>query len=274
MHPAMYEDRSVSASSRCSQRILSAKISQTVLSFRKSQAQSCSESTTSDTQSALEDSLAGLWLKKYGHKRIPVGIHFQAEVPEWTEVASDSDLKWLGTRIWPEEEEVNRNCLIERDPTGFGRRDLCSCEFKGSFECVRSHVSERRIRLKLELGVAFYHWHIDKMGEEVALSWNKAEESNFEAIVRSNPPSQGKCFWEELHKYFRYKKREQLVSYYLNVFLLRRRALQNRSTPIEISSDDDDLEFETTTNCTGQMAVRCPKPSYSSPKKTHLNFRH
>ncbi|KAL8114150.1 AT-rich interactive domain-containing protein 1-like [Apium graveolens] len=273
MHPTMYEDHSVSATSRYSQRIVSAKITQAVLSFKKSQAKSSSHSTSSDTQSDLEDPLAGLWLKNYSRRRIPLGIYFQAEVPEWTEKASAGDSKWLGTRIWPQEKGVNRNFLIERDPTGFGRRDLCGCEFKGSFECVRFHVSEKRIRLKLELGAAFYHWHIDKMGEEVALSWNKAEELNFEAIVRSNPPSQGKCFWEEIHKKFNHTKREQLVSYYFNVFLLRRRGLQNRSTPIEISSDDDDLEFETTTNCRGHTAMRSPKPSYCSPKKTHLNFR-
>lgn len=273
MHPAMYEDHSVSATSRSSQRIVSAKITQAVLSFKKSQAQSGSQSTSSETQSDLEDPLAGLWLKKYSRRRIPMGIYFQAEVPEWTEKASDSDSKWLGTRIWPQEKGVNRNCLIERDPTGFGRRDICGCEFKGSFECVRFHVSEKRIRLKLELGVAFNHWHIDKMGEEVASSWSKAEELNFEAIVRSNPPSQGKCFWEEICKFLHSKEREQLVSFYFNVFLLRRRGLQNRSTPIEISSDDEDFEFETTTNCSGQTAVRSPKPSYCSPKKTHLNFR-
>ncbi|KAL1828593.1 hypothetical protein ACET3Z_007005 [Daucus carota] len=273
IHPTMYEDHSISATSRYSHRIVSARTYKAVLSFKKSQAQSCSDSTSSDTRSDLEDSLAGLWLKKYSRRRIPVGIYFQAEVPEWTEKASDSDLKRVGTRIWPQEKGVNRNCLIERDPTGYGRRDLCGCEIKGSFECIRFHVSEKRIRLERELGVAFYQWHVDKIGEEVALSWNKAEESDFEAIIRSNPPSQGKCFWEEIRKFFCYKRREQLVSYYFNVFLLRRRGLQNRSIPIEISSDDDDLDFETTTNCSGQTVVRSPKPSYCSPKKTHLNFR-
>ncbi|KAK1376203.1 AT-rich interactive domain-containing protein 2 [Heracleum sosnowskyi] len=256
MHPAMYEDRS-----RFSERVASSKMSQSALSFEKPQAQSCSNSTSSDTKSDLEKSLAGLWLTKYRHKKIPVGIASQAEVPEWTENVSGSESKWLGTCIWPQEIGGNRNCLIERDPTGLGRPDQCNCEFKGSFECVRLHVSENRIRLKVELGVAFYNWHIDKMGEEVALSWNKSEESKFEAIVRSNPPSQDNCFWEELCKHFHYKRREHVLSYYFNVFLLRRRGLQNRSTPVEIGSDDEDLEFETTTNCSGQTAVRTLKPS-------------
>ncbi|XP_074327378.1 AT-rich interactive domain-containing protein 2-like [Apium graveolens] len=229
MHPAMYD------CPRYSQRIASSKMPQAALSFKKSQAQS----------------LAGLWLTKYIHQKIPVGIDCQAEVPEWMETVSDRESKWLGTRIWPQDKRV-----IERDPTGFGRPDQCSCEFQGSFECVRLHVSEKRIRLKLELGVAFYDWNIDKMGEEVALSWNKSEELNFEAVIRSNPPSKVEDFWEGIREHFDYKRWKQLLSYYFNVFLLRRRGLQNRCSPTEISSDDEDLEFETTTNCSGQTAAR------------------
>ncbi|KAK1376859.1 hypothetical protein POM88_033052 [Heracleum sosnowskyi] len=213
MHPAMYEDH-----------LVSARISRG-LSFKKSQAQSCSETAYPGMQGDLDtfgrqnlwlaESLSGLWIKNFNSKRVPVGEYFQAEVPEWDEKSCESDSKWLGTRVWPQETEVSCNSLIEREHTGSGRHDPCGCELQGSFECVRFHVSEKKIRLKLELGMAFYHWHIDKMGEEVALSWNK---------------------------------REQLVSYYFNVFLLRQRGQQNRSIPIDISSDDDDLEFETTTN--------------------------
>ncbi|KAK1376870.1 AT-rich interactive domain-containing protein 1-like [Heracleum sosnowskyi] len=272
MHPAMYEDHSVSA-----------RLSRG-LSFKKSQAQLCSETAYPGMQGDLEDtfgrpnlrlaeSLSGLWIKNFNRKRVPVGEYFQAEVPEWDEKSCESDSKWLGTRVWPQEAKLSCNSLIERERTGLGRHDSCGCEFQGSFECVRFHVSEKKIRLKLELGMAFYHWHIDKMGEEVAFSWNKVDEIKFEAIIKLNPPSEGKCFWEEIHKLFPYKNREQLVSYYFNVFLLRRRGQQNRSIPIDISSDDDDLEFETTTNCSGQRAVKSLKPNYCSPKKTHLNFR-
>lgn len=273
MHPSMYEDHP-----------LSAKISRG-LSFKKSQAQFCSESTSPGAQGDLEDtfgfgrqnprlaeSLSGLWLKNYCRKRIPVGVYFQAEVPEWDGMSRESDSKWLGTRVWPQEKELSCDSLIERDRTGFGRHDLCACAYQGSFECVRFHVSEKRSRLKLELGMAFNHWQMDKMGEEVAFLWNKADEIIFDGIIKSNPPSQGNCFWKEIHQLFPSKNREQLVSYYFNVFLLRRRGQQNRSTPIEISSDDDDLEFETTINCSGQRAVKCPKLSYCSPKTTHLNF--
>uniref|UniRef100_A0A166FH77 ARID domain-containing protein n=1 Tax=Daucus carota subsp. sativus TaxID=79200 RepID=A0A166FH77_DAUCS len=235
MHPTMYEDYPVPA-----------KLSRGP-SFKRSQARLCS-----DTQGDSEDTF---------------------ELPDWDGKSCESDSKWLGTRVWPQGKELSCDSMIERNHTGVGRRDFCGCEFRGSFECVRFHVSEKRSRLKLELGLAFYHWQIDQMGEEVAFSWNKVEEIKFDEIVKSNPPSQGKCFWEEIHKLFPYKKREQLVSYYFNVFLLRRRGLQNRSIPIEISSDDDDLEFETTTNCSGHGAMKSPKFNYCSPKKTHLNFR-
>lgn len=267
MHPTMYEDYPVPA-----------KLSRG-LSFKRSQARLCSD-TQGDSEDTfgrqnlrLAESLAGLWLKNYNRKRIPVGVYFQAELPDWDGKSCESDSKWLGTRVWPQGKELSCDSMIERNQTGVGRRDFCGCEFRGSFECVRFHVSEKRSRLKLELGLAFYHWQIDQMGEEVAFSWNKVEEIKFDEIVKSNPPSQGKCFWEEIHKLFPYKKREQLVSYYFNVFLLRRRGLQNRSIPIEISSDDDDLEFETTTNCSGHGAMKSPKFNYCSPKKTHLNFR-
>ncbi|KAK1376857.1 hypothetical protein POM88_033050 [Heracleum sosnowskyi] len=138
MHPAMYEDYFVSA-----------RISRG-LSFKKSQAQSCSETAYPGMQGDLDtfgrqnlrlaESLSGLWIKNFNRKRVPVGKYFQAEVPEWDEKSCKSYSKRLG-----------------------------------SFECVRFHVSEKKIRLKLELGMAFYHWHIDKMGEEVAFSWNKVD---------------------------------------------------------------------------------------------------
>lgn len=286
MHPTMYEDHSGSEISRFSRRIRTAKESRAILSLKKSQARACSESSSSGTQSDLEDLydkqsdsqtadvLNGLWINNHSRKRIPMGPNFQAKVPEWNGETYESDSKWLGTHVWPQEKGVNCNKLIERDRIGFGRHDLCGCEFQGSFECVKFHVEGKRFKVKLELGMAFYHWHIDKMGEEVALSWAQAEEKKFESIVKSNPPSQEKCFWDEICKLFPYKRREQLVSYYFNVFLLRRRGQQNRSTPIEINSDDEEPEFgSAATNCIGQGSMNSPGSIYCSPKKTHLNFR-
>nr|XP_017232949.1 PREDICTED: AT-rich interactive domain-containing protein 1-like isoform X2 [Daucus carota subsp. sativus] len=231
MLPTMYEE-----TKRCSQRISSAKTSEAV---KKSQAQHFAQSTSSNAKS-------GFWLESCSK----IEGDAQAEIPEWMENFS-SDSKWLGTRIWPQETGVDSHCLIEKDPVGLGRRDLCDCENKGSLKCVRFHVSEERIRLQHELGTAFYQMQIDKMGEEVALSWTNAEEMNFVAVVvkskhlrakRKNSESSSEDdegFWKELLQIFPNKTRQQLVSYYYNVFLLRQRALQNRSTAVEISSDDE-----------------------------------
>ncbi|XP_021894019.1 AT-rich interactive domain-containing protein 1 isoform X2 [Carica papaya] len=169
-------------------------------------------------------------------KIVPLGPAFQADVPEWTGVPCESDLKWLGTRIWPLVKTNNR-VLIERDPIGKGRQDSCGCQHPASIECVRFHIAEKRKKMKVELGLAFYHWKIDKMGEEVARFWTDGEQKKFKTLVEL--PSLDKCFWERILKFFSSKKKEDLVSYYYNVFLLQSRANQNRSTPTKINSDDE-----------------------------------
>ncbi|OMO93981.1 hypothetical protein COLO4_16589 [Corchorus olitorius] len=88
------------------------------------------------------------------HCAVPIGPLFQAEVPKWTGVASESDSKWLGTRVWSLDKKKLRN-LVEVDRIGKGRQDLCGCPLQGSKECVKFHVAERRRKLKLELGSAF-----------------------------------------------------------------------------------------------------------------------
>ncbi|KAL9257993.1 AT-rich interactive domain-containing protein [Drosera capensis] len=94
-------------------------------------------------------------------KRIPVSPYFQADVRQWTEKSTyESDDKWLRTCIWPLEKRQNK-LLIERDPIGKGRQDSCGCQDHGSITCVRLHIAEKRIKLKLELGSAFYHWNFD-----------------------------------------------------------------------------------------------------------------
>ena len=60
---------------------------------------------------------------------------------------------------------------------GKGRQDSCDCELPGSIECVRFHIAGKRLRAKLELGSAFYYWKLEKMGEEVNLSWTKEQEN-------------------------------------------------------------------------------------------------
>ncbi|KAL7002478.1 hypothetical protein U1Q18_003631 [Sarracenia purpurea var. burkii] len=279
----MYDDHTGSDSLRCSQRLLSAKESQ-ALSSKKSCARASSESS-SGTQRDLKDqfnkesnpmsadSVVDLFGDDYVRKPVPVGPLFQADVPEWTGETCGSDCRWLGSQIWPLESRKHKKYIIERDRIRKGRQDQCGCQHPGSVECIEFHIAENRMKLKLELGLAFYLWKFDKMGEEVALSWTQEEEKRFQTIIRSNPPSLDKCFWDEMFKSFPTKNREDLVSYYFNVVLLRRRGCQNRSTPKDVDSDDEESEFALLRNRFGHGAAKSPGSIFHSPKKRHLNFR-
>lgn len=173
------------------------------------------------------------------NRLIPRGPNYQARVPEWTGVTHESDSKWLGTQIWPSE-KTNSRLLIERDPIGKGRQDSCGCSEPGSVECVRFHIGEKRAKLKLELGVAFYEWNFNKVGEDVRHLWTAEEEKKFKNVVETTLASSDKYFWDHIFRTFPKKSRAELVSYYFNVFLLQRRAYQNRHTPNNIDSDDDE----------------------------------
>ncbi|KAL2536446.1 AT-rich interactive domain-containing protein 1 [Forsythia ovata] len=268
MHPNMYYGQSGSERLRCSERLLSAKDS-------SKKARIGSESLSSDSQSEeypadiQSDSTAysvALWGNYQCRKRIPLGPLFQADLPEFTGKTNESDSTWLGTRIWPLEKCEHKGVLIERDRIGKGRQDSCGCQFPGSVQCVKFHVAEKSARVKLELCSAFYGWKFDSIGEEVALCWTKEEQNRFQDIVKSNPLSQDKCFWDELYKLFSRKDREALVSYYYNVFLLRRRGYQNRTATSNIDSDDEESEF-------GLLAAKSPGSIFCSPRKSHLNIR-
>ncbi|XP_042952916.1 AT-rich interactive domain-containing protein 2-like isoform X2 [Carya illinoinensis] len=187
-------------------------------------------------------------------KQVRVDSHLQAEVPEWTGVVPESDSKWLGTCVWPLEHEKH-NATIEKDPIGRGRPELCGCRLPGSVECVRFHIAEKRMTLKLQLGSAFYHWRFHHMGEEISLRWTAVEEQRFKDMVRSN-------HWEDAFRRFRGKTRENLVSYYFNVFLVQRRSYQNRVTPNNIDSDDDESEFGSLSGGFGHEAVKVPRFSF------------
>jgi hypothetical protein len=192
---------------------------------------------------------------------IPIGPEYQAEVPQWTgecpvSYGDQDTVKWLGTKVWPPE-NVDRKELFFSDSTGKGRNVVCSCKFPGSVECVRFHVAERRLQLKHELGSAFFEWDFDRMGEEIALCWTEEEEANFKAVVQRNAPSSGRNFWNNLRLSFKQKGRRELVNYYFNCFLLRRRCYQNRITPKNIDSDDDEeTEFRFLGNRLGQSAAK------------------
>uniref|UniRef100_A0A0D9W284 ARID domain-containing protein n=1 Tax=Leersia perrieri TaxID=77586 RepID=A0A0D9W284_9ORYZ len=200
--------------------------------------------------------------------KIPVGSEFQAQVPQWTgeppvNYDNAETRKWLGTKVWPPEND-NRKLSYFYNPIGKGRELSCGCNFPGSVECVRFHVAERRLQLRRELDSAFYMWGFDCMGEEIALSWTDKEEANFRACVQLNAPSSGRNFWKRLHILFQLKSRKELVSYYFNCFLLRRRCYQNRMTPNNIDSDDEDeTEFEFLGNRLGHNATKYDSSRYT-----------
>lgn len=194
-------------------------------------------------------------IEHFPMKRVSIGPEFQAEIPVWNgqqkhsqtqTINEDSnfsenmdDSRWLLTPIWP-----MKDCegIVNEERIGKGRSDGCSCCVQGSIECVRLHVEEEREKLKEELGVAFSSWRFDDMGESVSKSWSSEEEQKFWALVRLNPASLEKNFWNYLPTCLHSKKIEDLVSYYFNVFVLRRRGIQNRVTPDNIDSDDDESE--------------------------------
>ncbi|KAI4378012.1 hypothetical protein MLD38_015558 [Melastoma candidum] len=255
MHPSLYGDQS-GYSYRLRERL---KCKEKPAQKRSA---TSSESTSSGAQRNEDGSLSAsaIWIDENGddngtsdssaveslffnrrRQRLLLGSRYQAEVPKWNGLKSESDSKWLGTQIWPLKKSERRS-LIERDPIGKGRQDSCGCVIRGSVDCIRFHIAEKRFKLKVELGSAFFFWRFDKMGEEAVLPWTKQDKDKFADIVKLNPTSELKCFWDELRKGFPEKRTEALVSYYYNVFLLKRREHQNRHSPFEITSDDDESE--------------------------------
>ncbi|KAL0896316.1 hypothetical protein Bca101_080277 [Brassica carinata] len=193
-----------------------------------------------------------------------VGSQFQAEVPEWIGVTSESDPKWLGAPIWPLSKEQNtNNLLIERDPIGKGRQDPCGCQNPGSVECVRFHIYTKREKLKLELGPAFYMWCFDRMGEGTLQYWTDLELKKIKLLM-AFPPTLSPSFFADLRSILSSKSRAEIVSYYYNVSLLQFIANQSRMTPGEVDSDTDqyynlaDPALEANTS---------QKPALLTPKK-------
>lgn len=170
-------------------------------------------------------------------KKVLVGPHFQAEVPEWTGLASESDSKWLGTTVWPPKDGKGNSM----DPIRKRTHHFCNCPFPDSVECVRFHIAENRLKLKQEIGRLFYDWKFNRMGEEVSLSWSEEEEQMFKDNMRLYSAFPNK-FWNNSWRFLPSKTREKLVSYYFNVYLIQRRSYQNRVTPKDIDSDDDEKE--------------------------------
>ncbi|KAK7369708.1 hypothetical protein VNO80_11751 [Phaseolus coccineus] len=287
MHPAMYEDhvalgRHATGKSRCNERLpFSVKSwscsicnpcshnGNTLAGSHNKGAEKCPHEKTSETVDVLtEKAMAESSGDEFLEKQVSVGPRFQAEIPEWTGVVSESDSKWLGTRVW----SLKHGTEPETD-IGRGRQEKCSCEHQGSVACVRLHIAENRVKLKLELGSEFYHWGFDGMGEEVSLQWTTKEEKRFKDIMRSNVPSKIKYFWNNGFKYFANKTRRHLVSYYFNVFLIQLRTYQNRATPKNIDSDDE-VEFGYLSKGFGMEAIKGPGDDFLECSKSEqcINF--
>ncbi|KAG7620092.1 ELM2 domain [Arabidopsis suecica] len=247
-HPSMYEDdrksigrlrysiRPPNLSKHCSSSCCNGS---SLVSLSKSRSTKCRKLTiiaseraglTAGTSRARKQNKAEI-----PRRCIKVGHQHQAQVDEWTESGVDSDSKWLGTRIWPPENSEALDQTLGNDLVGKGRPDSCSCELSGFVECTRLHIAEKRMELKRELGDDFFHWRFNQMGEEVCLRWTEEEEKRFKDMIIADPQS----FWTNAAKNFPKKKREELVSYYFNVFLINRRRYQNRVTPKSIDSDDE-----------------------------------
>ncbi|KAL1360472.1 hypothetical protein AAHE18_04G179200 [Arachis hypogaea] len=220
MHPCMYDDQ-VGANYNLRERLKSDKNLTCGVSSNMGGIQGGSERNPSP-HSEVEK----LLLDQCSMVPIPVGPSHQAEVPEWTGVAIESDSKWLGSQIWPSAEIKSK--VIERDPIGAGRKDSCGCEVQGSVECVRFHIAQKRAKVKLELGVAFYLWNLHKTGEDVRRLWTEDDEKKFKDV---------------------------------------RRGYQNRNTPDDIDSDDDESEYGPLKNAFGHQTHRSRNITLLSPKK-------
>jgi hypothetical protein len=129
--------------------------------------------------------------------------------------------------------------------------------------------------------VVFYHWSLDKVGEEVGRWWTQQEEKKFKDAVKSNPASLDRCLWDNIFKIFSKKSRENLVSYYFNVFLLQRRAFPNRHTPDKIDSDNEESEFTSLRGIFGHqinksnsitILLLSPKKPQTKPPFVPFNF--
>ncbi|KAJ1403521.1 SANT/Myb domain [Sesbania bispinosa] len=254
MHPCMYDDPIVTTYNlrerlKCDKKLLFGKLTSAVRSSSESSVGTEGDSDRTPSPHAAD----------------------RAVVPQWTGMTSESDSKWLGTQIWPPQNVTSR-LLIERDPIGKGRQDVCGCSQPGSVECVRFHIAEKRGKVKLELGVAYYQWNFDKIGEDVRRFWTNEDEKKFKDVIQSNSSSSETYFWDHIFRTFPKKSRADLVSYYFNVFLLQRRGYQNRHTPDEIDSDDDESESGLR-NVFGHQTQKSRSSILLTPKKPQTKGR-
>ncbi|CAM8984093.1 unnamed protein product [Rhodiola kirilowii] len=201
----------------------------------------------------VDDTLS-FFLDSYPRKEVPVGANHQADLPEWSPkgdigcslsapisskvLVNDERERCMGTCVIP---MPDSSLLADNSvPVGAERKD-CDCVDTGSVRCVRQHVKEARAKLLKDIGEdKFRELGFVDIGEEVTHIWTKEEEQAFHEVVFSNPASLGKKFWLCLSDEFPSRSTRDLVSYYFNVFMLRKRAAQNRLHHLDIDSDDDE----------------------------------
>ncbi|CAI8619458.1 unnamed protein product [Vicia faba] len=280
IHPAMYEDpvalsHQGTKKLRCSERIsIAVKSRCTCCNSYPGNGHGCplekppsKPGVTGKKKSTAKPVVAGkkksksYWDDDLHETLVSIGHRFQVEVPEWTGVASESDSKWLGTQVWPVKDDDSK-ATTETDLAGRGRRGKCSCKVQGSVDCVRFHIAENRMKLKLELGYVFYQCGFDRTGEGVSLQWTAEEEKKFKDLMMLNIPSEKKAFWNNFwkntFKNFQMKTRKDMVNYYFNVYLIQQRSYQNRVTPKDVDSDDDGEEFGSFGDGYGRKAIKHP----------------
>ncbi|XP_074283662.1 uncharacterized protein LOC141608196 [Silene latifolia] len=168
-------------------------------------------------------------------KQVPIGPEHQADIPPWGKTTSNGNLN--GTRIML---ILERPSVIQGISKAGDDRIDCICPDPGSVRCVRVHIAEARDKLRRVLGEhAFTELGFNDMGEVVADKWENEEKQLFHKVVYTNPVSLGKNFWDALSAVFPSRTKMEIVSYYFNVFMPRKRAEQNRCDPTNIHSDND-----------------------------------
>lgn len=197
----------------------------------------------------FEDTYSSL-LNSSPRKEVPVGPDYQADVPVWDPTLSTKYS--IGSTEDSTEytrESFMGSCVIPMPELEFSdvvgktteSKLDCNCLDAGSVRCVQQHVKEAREELKDTIGLEkFVDLGFLEMGEEVAKRWTEEEEQMFHEVVYSNPVSHGRNFWAHLSSVFPSRNKEEIVSYYFNVFMLQSRAAQNRSSWLDIDSDDDE----------------------------------
>lgn len=195
-------------------------------------------------------------------KSVPIGPNHQAAIPVWkgrvnkisklgeydhdspssglvsVDTADDNEEKLMGTSVLS---MPDSSFYSSKGGKGGEGRSECDCLDQGSIRCVRQHVREARQNMKKALGTEnFVNLGLCDMGEDIALKWSEEEEEMFHEVVYSNPASLGRNFWKHLSAAFPARTNKEIVSYYFNVFMLRKRAAQNRSRFLDIDSDDDE----------------------------------